>query len=152
MTSDPTKPRRRDLIRWPHLLLRGIWELGRARIGLGAVGPRDVERLNRSAPEEAAKSGPSTDPANAMARTGFIITFAARYLPWRSDCLPQALAARRWLLDQGIATEIRIGVERPEDGEFGAHAWLVRGDRVITGGEIGNFAVLLGEGAAKSAD
>ena len=152
MTNYPTKLRRRDLIRWPHLLLRGIWELARARFGLSTIGPRDIEQLNRAVHAGAAGFRPAADKSDAIARVGFIITFVARYLPWRSDCLPQALAARRWLLGKGIATEIRIGVERPEDGDFGAHAWLVHGETVVTGGEIGKFAVLLGETGPKLRD
>lgn len=60
----------------------------------------------------------------------------------------QAIAAQEWLARLGMASEIRIGVERPEDGPFAAHAWLVRKERIITGGDVARYSLLLGEAEA----
>ncbi len=136
------KLRRRDLISMPHLLLRAVWELARARLRLRGIGARDIDTLNLAAAQ--VSSATAQPPVNAalVARIGFLITFAARYLPWRSDCLPQAMAAQRWLEAKGIPSEIKVGVELPEDGQFGAHAWLVQGDDIVTGGDVARFTVL----------
>ncbi len=147
MSSSQTarKFRRRDIAAMPHLLAKAIWELGRARLRLNGIGARDIARLNNSAKSKAAGNGQSASNADLIARIGFLVTFASRHLPWRSDCLPQAMAAQHWLSTKGIASEIRIGVERPGEGQFGAHAWLVQGEQIVTGGEVGHFAVLIGE-------
>jgi len=129
----------------PHLIVRAIWELARARLILGRTGAKDIKRLNQAARSGTDIAIQSAVDSALIARIGFVIAFASRYVPWRSDCLPQAMAGQSWLLADGIASEIRIGVERPRDGPFGAHAWLVQGEQIVTGGEIERFAVLLGE-------
>ena len=138
------KFRRRDLAKWPHLLVRAVWELARARLALNGIGPSDIKRLNSDAKSPTYRSSKAPDEDWLVARIGFVVTFASRYLPWRSDCLPQALAARNWLLGHKLTSEIRIGVERAKNGEFGAHAWLMHGDMIVTGGETDRFSVLLG--------
>lgn len=55
----------------------------------------------------------------------------------------QAIAAQNWLAAKGLPSEIRIGVERPEATGFGAHAWLVHGEDVVTGGDVARYVVLL---------
>ncbi|MEL6529799.1 MAG: lasso peptide biosynthesis B2 protein [Pseudomonadota bacterium] len=129
----------------PHLYLKAVWELARARASMGSIKARDIMRLNEASKAAVNLATPSEGNANLVSKVGFLVTFAARHLPWRSDCLPQALAAQRWLLAEGIGSEIRIGVERPDGEKFGAHAWLIHGDQIVTGGEINHFAVLLGE-------
>ena len=57
----------------------------------------------------------------------------------------QAIAGQNWLGALGVASEIQIGVEHPADGEFGAHAWLLAGGEVVTGGDIERYHVLLAE-------
>ena len=59
-----------------------------------------------------------------------------RRLPWRSDCLIQALAAKRWLDRAGGAATLKLGVRRAGDGGLMAHAWMSVGDAVISGGPI----------------
>ncbi len=149
MTDSSKKPRRRDLIKWPHLIVRGVWELALARKAMSSIGARDIRRLNKSSIDHAARSDRAPEAEELIYRIGFIVTFCARYTPWRSDCLPQAIAAQRWLSTKGIATEIRIGVERPEGGEFGAHAWLVHGETIVTGGDVAHFSVLMSEDSAE---
>lgn len=146
MSSSQTtkKLRRRDIARMPHLLARAVWELARARMALGAIGANDIERLNIAAKAAASQTEPTTQDHAFIEQVGFLVTFASRHLPWRSDCLPQAMAAQSWLLAEGLDSEIRIGVGRPGNGEFGAHAWLVLGDQIVTGGETGQYSVLLG--------
>ena len=108
-----------------------------------------AEILTRNA---AAASADVADMADELLadRIGFIIARLSKRLPWRSDCLVQVIAAQEWLARLGMASEIRIGVERPEAGPFGAHAWLVRKERVITGGDVARYSQLLGNAGANS--
>lgn len=68
---------------------------------------------------------------------------AGKRVPWRADCVVQALAAKFWLERAGVATEFRLGVQRagtevgPEGGPGGgllAHAWLEAEGRPVSGG------------------
>ncbi|MDJ0641446.1 MAG: lasso peptide biosynthesis B2 protein [Erythrobacter sp.] len=147
MTVPNERLRRRDLAKWPHMLVRATWELAQARLALKEFNAKDVRELNSAALTNTARKKRSEQEKVIVARIGFVVTFVARYLPWRSDCLPQAIAAQRWLLKRGIGSEIRVGVERPDDGEFGAHAWLVHEEMIVTGGDVTHFSVILGEGS-----
>lgn len=119
-----------------------------ARLMLDRVKPGDIQRLNHEAQIEAGRLGNGQVHPEAIARIGFIIALLGRRLPWRSDCLVQALAAQSWLADLGVASEIRVGVEVPQQGGFAAHAWLVSGGQIITGGNVEPYAVMIGEAAS----
>lgn len=73
-------------------------------------------------------------------RVAFAIPRAARRVPFRSDCLIQALAARRWLHRRGIAARVTIGVKPHGTGRLDAHAWLEAGGRIVTGGDIADYS------------
>lgn len=68
---------------------------------------------------------------------------AARLVPWRSDCLVQAMAAQRWLRREGRQTQLVIGVHKDPAGRFEAHAWLRCGMVTVTGGDVARFTPLL---------
>ncbi len=119
--------------------------LFRARLDFGRLEAAEIPKRNAAAAK--AEAADAADELLAD-RIGFIIARLAKRLPWRSDCVVQAIAAQEWLARLGMASEIRIGVERPEDGPFAAHAWLVRKERIITGGDIARYSLLLGEAEA----
>jgi len=77
--------------------------------------------------------------AALVERVAFVIPRVAARLPWRADCLVQALAARRWLGRHGVATTLTCGVPRDKPADFEAHAWLTAGTRIVTGGEIRGY-------------
>nr|WP_256439051.1 lasso peptide biosynthesis B2 protein [Erythrobacter sp. JK5] len=122
--------------------MRGTWELLRARLRTVRLQPTDLPELNRAAQARGASADASG--TSEVDRICFVIAVLARYLPWRSDCLPQALAGQNWLLARGIASVIQVGAERTASGDFGAHAWLVHNDRVVLGGDIDRFTPLVG--------
>lgn len=123
------------------LSLQALIRLIRARLVFARLHARDIPARNKAA----ARAGVAIGRDELLAdRIGFIITRLSKRLPWRSDCLIQAIAAQDWLLRAGMASEIRIGVELPEEGPFGAHAWLVVGEKVITGGDISRYTTLIG--------
>ena len=123
--------------------LCAIAELARARLVLMRLTTGRIARLNG----ESARSGRSDQAAGPGDRllvntVADIVPRIAPWLPWRSDCLVQALAAQHWLARYGIATQIVIGADKPKHAGFEAHAWLRYGEQVITGGAISRYTVL----------
>ncbi len=55
------------------------------------------------------------------------IGYWARYVPWRSKCLEQAIASKLMLRRRGYASLLHLGVKK-EKGAIIAHAWLEGGD------------------------
>ena len=80
--------------------------------------------------------------AALVERVAFVIPRVAARLPWRADCMVQAIAAGRWLGRHGIATTLTLGVPRDRPAEFEAHAWLTAGSRIVTGGDISGYVPL----------
>ncbi len=113
-------------------LLRASRELAVARWRLVSLAPGSLAM-------------PVDPKINAPAGTDDVdrIIWAVRAMgarvPWRSDCLVQALAAQRWLRRRGIGSAIHLGV-RSAPSAIDAHAWLKVGDEVVLGGEAGDYA------------
>jgi hypothetical protein len=75
---------------------------------------------------------PPADPrTRAVAR---LLARADRRIPWHCTCLVQALAARAMLRRRGIASVMRFGLKRDDDGKLAAHAWLEAGGGIVCGG------------------
>jgi len=123
--------------------LRGFARLVRARLAFARFEVRDIVARNKRADKMVGGSVTATDPA-LVARIAYVIPRISARLPWRSDCVIQAMAAQDWLADHGLASEIRIGVEGTTTGKFGAHAWLVHHGEIVTGGDVERYEVLLG--------
>lgn len=102
----------------------------------------EIPQRNRAS-SAAARAAPPAGAAAVMERIAFILPRVSARLPFRSDCLIQAIAAQNWLSAKGLAKEIRIGVEKADTTGFGAHPWLVHGETIVTGGDIGRYHVLL---------
>ena len=81
--------------------------------------------------------------AGRIERVRLSIARASCRVPWRADCLVQAVAARHWLRRLGVETTLHIGIPSEARGRFEAHAWLMHGDNVITGGEIRDYTPLM---------
>lgn len=58
---------------------------------------------------------------------------AAARVPWRSDCLVQAMAASMWLDKAQLGYKLNIGVRKNAADELEAHAWLTSGNITVTG-------------------
>ena len=133
----------------PGLLRRAARVSRREWIGFAqAIRELAIARLTLAEAMEPAslKSSDVVDP-NASDREkaqaiGLAVTRASRFVPWRSDCLVQAKAARRWLARDGIASALHIGVRPGAGGDLDAHAWLTCGTVNVTGGEGADYAVL----------
>ena len=68
---------------------------------------------------------------------GQAVCAAANYTPWKSVCLPQAVAAQWMLKRRRIAATFYLGVAKKEakPGTLAAHAWLRCGNIILTGRE-----------------
>lgn len=122
------------------LALRALVGLARARLMLRSVKPGDIVARNERARRLARVVTVQTD---RIARVRWAISRVANIVPWRSDCLVQALAGQDWLIGEGIAAEITIGAKRENSEAINAHAWLSVGETVVLGGEIDAFQPLL---------
>jgi hypothetical protein len=70
--------------------------------------------------------------ARQAAAIGWAVRCAARHLPFRAVCLPQAIAAKAMLNRRHIANVMHFGVSHI-DRKLSAHAWLNAGDIEVTG-------------------
>ena len=113
------------------LLMRAMAWLGVARLRLVLTSFQELsERLSNDAPDTRVDPDPEF-----LRRVGFAVGAAANNVPWRSDCFPQAIAARMLLKDSGHASTIHLGVEKSGEGGIAGHAWLTCGDVVVVGGQ-----------------
>jgi hypothetical protein len=98
------------------------------------VAPADarVSQLRtQSAPQQAALA----------ADIGWAVTRAARYLPFKAVCLPQAMAARVMLERRGVKSVMHFGAAKGTDKPLDAHAWLDAAGVEVTGYPVAaNFA------------
>jgi hypothetical protein len=128
-------------------LLRAVAELAFARLTLRMVPPARLGLMD----SEVAGAGEGLTPRQGLHldRVAYAINVMSLRVPWRSDCLVRALAARRWLALGGVSSRIAIGARHDEDGAFMAHAWLTVGERIVTGGDVtpyGEFSRILRDG------
>ncbi|WP_185960228.1 lasso peptide biosynthesis B2 protein [Erythrobacter insulae] len=137
------KPALRDIGWLAHYSLRGSWQLIKARIAFRNFAASDLVRRNKAA-RTVTLEGIGTDPVH-LARIAYVLPRLSHRLPWRSDCLIQSMAAQDWLAASGLESEIQIGVEKPENGAFAAHAWLIHRGAVVTGGDVSKYAVLFAQ-------
>lgn len=105
------------------LLLGALATIVRVRLGLRL---QSIEGLK--AWSQQAKAGGI--PAD---RLSWAVRVAARRLPGTS-CLASALALQRLLSQQGLVSELHIGVARQADA-FAAHAWLTHRGEIVIGAE-----------------
>jgi hypothetical protein len=61
------------------------------------------------------------------------VTIAARNVPWKAVCLPQAMAAKWMLARRGYPSILHLGVGKDHTGAMIAHAWLDVGDVTVVG-------------------
>ena len=105
-----------------------------------------VLRFSRLAPRLGTHmaESPATQDREMLGRARRIrwaIGSAARHLPWKPVCLPQALTAQWMLRRRGIPSTLYLGID-PSDS-YEAHAWVRAGRIIVTGGPRQNrFAVV----------
>ena len=131
------------------LLLRpGLWRLCaetaaalvRARLRLRHVRAAEFARSDLPA-----QTGPSETLSGDARRIAWAVPRVAKAMPFRADCLVQAMAAQAMLARRGLDSEVHIGARKILGG-FAAHAWLTHRGEVVTGGEIAGYSRVLGPG------
>ena len=119
----------------PDDLVRAVVELGLARLQLKRHRPRLGAASQNAVP--------LNDRQSALVdRVALVIPRVAARMPWRADCLVQAMAAQRWLSRARIATSLTLGVPKDRRPAFEAHAWLSAGSRIVTGGDVSDYIPL----------
>ncbi|MBX9797090.1 lasso peptide biosynthesis B2 protein [Sphingomonas sp.] len=101
------------------------------------------------ADDPGAGSGLIASDAHRLAtarQIGWAVATAARLVPFRAVCLPQALAARAMLARRGTPSVLHFGARRDDARAMVAHAWLDAAGARVTGypidpgiAEIGAF-------------
>jgi len=81
--------------------------------------------------------GGSEADASLAAEIGWATVCAARHVPFKAVCLPQAMAARIMLSSRGVASVLHFGAARGQDKPLDAHAWLDAAGVEVTGYPVG---------------
>ncbi len=74
-----------------------------------------------------------TPQATLAEEIGWAVTRAARHVPFKAVCLPQAMAARVMLKRRGVASVMHFGAAKGETKPLDAHAWLDAAGVEVTG-------------------
>lgn len=87
-----------------------------------------------SDPRVAERAAATTPEAAATARTiRWAVTAAAPFMPFRSVCLQQAMAAHAMLKRRGISSVMHFGAQPSGARAIDAHAWLDAAGVKVTG-------------------
>jgi hypothetical protein len=62
------------------------------------------------------------------------VTIAARNVPFRAVCLPQAMAAKFMLVRRSQPSTLHLGVGKNAAGDLMGHAWLQSDGVTVVGG------------------
>jgi hypothetical protein len=71
----------------------------------------------------------------AVTQVRCAVSAVSQRLPWTSQCLVQALAARRMLQRRQIPSTLYFGMAKDAAGHLMAHAWLRSGSQLVTGAQ-----------------
>jgi hypothetical protein len=106
--------------RW--LLMRAMVALAAVDLRLRVHGFRRLIESTEQKPRPVARRITDRDMLHAREYARWI-EFASRHHLVRARCLHRSLALHRWLMQDGLPSDLRIGV-RKVDGELQAHAWV----------------------------
>lgn len=121
------------------LLLEAAFGLTAAQLQVRLLGFKRLSHGLGAHMAEAPRAEP--EAVREARRVRSALDVAARNLPWKPVCLPQAIAAVRMLRRRGIASTLYLGVDRTRN--LDAHAWVRVGGVVVTGGPVDErFAVV----------
>ena len=77
-------------------------------------------------------------------KLSWAIQTVARYTPFKSNCMVQALAAKRMFRKRKFATTLYIGVGKDQGNNKLNHAWLRSGPIIVTGNlrDLDSYAII----------
>jgi len=129
------------------LLAEAVTYLLAARLALIFIPfPRLAPRLGSFVPPTDPRAGEARmaaapDQTKLAEEIGWAVTRAARYLPFKAVCLPQAMAAQVMLKRRGVKSVMHFGAAKGTDKPLDAHAWLDAAGVEVTGYPVAeNFA------------
>jgi hypothetical protein len=115
-----------------------IFPFRRVARGFGAfVPPSDPRVLHRG-------EGASERDAQTAKLVGRAVRAAAPWMPFKSVCLQQAMAAHAMLRRRGIASVMHFGAGKSDEKPIDAHAWLDAAGVKVTGYPIAPTMAELG--------
>ncbi len=83
----------------------------------------------------------SREESAIVRRVAWAVSRAARWLPWKPVCLPQAVTAQWMLRRSRIPSTLYLGID--PNGSYDAHAWVRSGRVIVTGGpSVQRYAVV----------
>lgn len=131
------------------ILMRAAVELVRARAAYGrAPMPTLIRQLQARSDARPPARSPDGEIAERLERLRWALAAVGRRMPFRADCMIQVLAAERVLLEWQVRPQFFLGAVGTEDGGLSAHVWLKVGDRLVTGGPVDGYTVLIGKADA----
>jgi hypothetical protein len=77
--------------------------------------------------------GRTDDDVRLAEEIGWATVSAARHVPFKAVCLPQAMAARIMLRRRGVASVLHFGAAKGKEKAIDAHAWLDAAGVEVTG-------------------
>ena len=132
------------------LFLRAVFLLWEARFLSSFLPIRSAGRALRDLRRRPSAAGPRADAGIVLPKALWALETAGRHAALSPSCLVKSLAFVALLEEEGLASDLRIGVSKEPGGRFEAHAWVEREGRVLLGApEPGRFTplpVLTGEG------
>ena len=117
--------------RW--LILEALTWLGLARLAVLTLPFRWIAPYMGQVRAVSPVGDASVD-VDQVRRIALAIRRASRHTPWDSNCLAQALTAKRMLHRRRINCTLYLGLAKDDDGQLQAHAWLRSGSFILTGG------------------
>jgi hypothetical protein len=121
------------------LLAEAVAYLFAARLGLIFIPfPRLARHLGAFVPPadvsvSQGQAATTQDHARLAEDIGWAVTRAARYVPFKAVCLPQAMAARVMLKRRGVQSVMHFGAAIGTDKPLDTHAWLDAAGVEVTG-------------------
>lgn len=115
--------------------------LGLARLAILFLPFGFYSRLLGTVASQGLSAPPLTTGLDDTARSiGRSVRATAQVTPWKSVCLPQAMAASLLLRMRGVPHVVHFGLApgeaKPDAAPMQAHAWIVAGERIVTGAPV----------------
>ena len=104
-----------------------IFPFRRIAKNFGAMVPPNDPRVLAHA------EGATAEQARTARTIGWAVRSSAPYMPFRSVCLQQAMAAHAMLRRRGIASVMHFGAGKSDEKPIDAHAWLDAAGVKVTG-------------------
>jgi len=106
--------------------------------GFGAFVPPGDPRVSAKA------EGAGAGDARAAREIGWAVRTAAPWMPFRSVCLQQAMAAHAMLKRRGIGSVMHFGAGKSVEKPLDAHAWLDAAGVKVTGYPVAAYLSEIG--------